>query len=277
MTEPIMLSPLGFHRIFHPTDFSPDSEVAFVHALKLALVARTEFTVMHVAPKKTEQSFKGFPQVRATLSRWNVSKDSAGAIRVKKIGVVAKDAAKGIIQHLSMQPTGLVVLATTQREGIARWMQPSVAEPVARAANTRTLFVPAHSKGFVSLEDGSITVRTILIPIARRPDPQAAIDAAALLATAFGLEKVSFQLLHVGTEQDRPAFQTPQREGWSWNTNVCDGDVVDRILATGAECGADVIIMVTEGRKGFADMLKGTTTERVVRGARCPVITLPAR
>lgn len=276
MPEPIMLSPLGFHRIFHPTDFSPASKVAFAHALKLALVARTEFTVMHVAPKKTKQPLTDFPQVRATLSRWGISGGTPRGILVKKLRVIAKDAAKGILQHLSMQPTGLVVLATNQRDGLARWMQPSVAEPVARAGNTRTLFVPTQSKGFVSLEDGSVTVRTILIPVAQTPNPQAAIDAAALLATAFDLQKVSFQLLHVGTEQDKPAFQTPQREGWSWNTSVCEGDVVDRILAAGAECEADVIIMVTEGRKGFADMLKGTTTERVVRGARCPVITLPA-
>jgi len=30
-------TPLVIHRIFHPTDFSEDSQVAFAHALKLAV------------------------------------------------------------------------------------------------------------------------------------------------------------------------------------------------------------------------------------------------
>ena len=42
--------PFTIHRIFHPTDFSQDSQVAFAHALKLALVFRAELTIMHVDP-----------------------------------------------------------------------------------------------------------------------------------------------------------------------------------------------------------------------------------
>ncbi len=276
MAGEIMLSPLGFHRIFHPTDLSPESEVAFVHALKLALVAKTEFTIMHTAPKKKDLDLQELPQVRATLKRWNVPPDALKDMQVKKVGTVAKNPARGIIDYLSRHPTGLVVLSTSQRDGLARWSRASVAQPVARAANRRTFFLPAKAKGFVSVDDGSVTLRTILIPAAQSPDSQVAVDAAELFAKAMGIGNVTFHILHVGPKNNSPALQTTQREGWSSNRILSEGDVVDRILATGVECRADLIVMVTEGQKSFSDMLKGSTTERVVRGAHCPVITLPA-
>ena len=36
--------------ILHPSDFSAASEVAFAHALKAALIAKAQLTVMHVSP-----------------------------------------------------------------------------------------------------------------------------------------------------------------------------------------------------------------------------------
>jgi nucleotide-binding universal stress UspA family protein len=39
---------------------------------------------------------------------------------------------------------------------------------------------------------------------------------------------------------------------------------------------ADLIAMATEGHKGFLDVLRGSTTERVLRDARCPVLAVPA-
>ena len=48
MSEPdSTLTPLL--RIFHPSDFSPASELAFAHALKLALEAKADLEIMHVA------------------------------------------------------------------------------------------------------------------------------------------------------------------------------------------------------------------------------------
>ena len=34
--------------IFHPSDFSPASEVAFAHALKIALQSKAKLDLMHV-------------------------------------------------------------------------------------------------------------------------------------------------------------------------------------------------------------------------------------
>jgi nucleotide-binding universal stress UspA family protein len=37
----------------------------------------------------------------------------------------------------------------------------------------------------------------------------------------------------------------------------------------------DVIVMGTQGRDSFGDALCGSTTERVIRHAKCPVLAVP--
>jgi nucleotide-binding universal stress UspA family protein len=65
-------SRLVLNRIVHPSDFSPASEVAFAHALKLALLARAELRLMHVAAEVDKRHWSDFPGVRATLARWDL-------------------------------------------------------------------------------------------------------------------------------------------------------------------------------------------------------------
>ena len=43
-----------------------------------------------------------------------------------------------------------------------------------------------------------------------------------------------------------------------------------------SEGAADLIVMATEGHQGFLDAIRGSTTERVLRQAPCPVLAVPA-
>jgi nucleotide-binding universal stress UspA family protein len=52
--------------------------------------------------------------------------------------------------------------------------------------------------------------------------------------------------------------------------------VVDTILAVARERAADLIVMTTEGRSGFLDALRGSTTERVLRSGALPLLAVPA-
>lgn len=47
-----------------------------------------------------------------------------------------------------------------------------------------------------------------------------------------------------------------------------------RIVEKAAEEGADLIVMSTHGRSGLLHMLIGSVTERVVRRASCPVLSI---
>ncbi len=55
---------------------------------------------------------------------------------------------------------------------------------------------------------------------------------------------------------------------------IRDGVPYDQIVNAARELGADLIIISTHGRTGLSHALMGSTAERVVRHATCPVLTL---
>ncbi|MDP1945917.1 MAG: universal stress protein [Nitrospirota bacterium] len=274
---------LPFRRIFNPTDFSALDSAAFAHALKLTCLVQGELTMMHVDPAVGRKDFEDFPRIRPLLARWGVLPEGSSKEDVVKLGIqiqrvraIADHATDAILQQLMAHPTDLLVLSTHQREGFARLTHKAVAEPISRKTHTKTLFVPTGVEGFVSTETGKINLTRVLIPIVHTPNPQPAIDLAAELASALGSENVLFELVHLGKEADLPKFTKPERPGWSWETLAAKGDPVEWILAAGAEFDVDLIVMMTEGHSSLFDLLRGSTTERVVRGARCPLLAIPA-
>ncbi|MDO8356556.1 MAG: universal stress protein [Nitrospirota bacterium] len=274
---------LPFRRIFNPTDFSTEDSAAFAHALKLTCLVQGELTMMHVDPAIGRKDFEDFPRIRPLLARWGVlpegsSKDDVVklGIQIKRVRAIADHATDAILQQLIAHPSDLLVLSTHQREGFARLTHKAVAEPLSRKTHTKTLFVPTGVEGFVSTETGKINLTRVLIPIVHTPHPQPAIDLAAELASALGSENVLFELVHLGKEADLPKFTKPERPGWSWETLAAKGDPVEWILAAGAEFDVDLIVMMTDGHNSLFDLLRGSTTERVVRGARCPLLAIPA-
>jgi len=276
-----LLEEVGVKSIFHPSDFSEASEVAFAHALKIALVAGATLTMLHVEASHSTK-WQEFPGVRDTLERWKLipmgsSKSVVGklGIKVKKVIASSKDPVKACLDFLEKHPEDLVVLAVHQREGRARWLEKSVGEPIARGAGQMTLFIPHGVEGFVSRQDGSISLRNILIPVTRKPSPQPSVEAAARLIRNLQLPAGVVTLLHVGPADEMPSVKLPADTDWTWNATVRTGEPADIILHTATELLSDLIVMTTDGPDGFLDGLRGTTSQRVLRKARCPVANLP--
>lgn len=273
---------LPVNNVFHPSDLSRADEGAFVHALKLALAARAKLSLMHVRDRSEKVQWQDFPKVRAILVRWKVLPEGCShddvvkaGLRVNKVKTHGSDPAQTILDHLEGHPTDLVVMATRQRRGFSRWLHKPTAEPVARQSGVMTLFVPKQIPGFVSAEDGSVSLRRVLVPVDLKPHPQRALDAAERLALLLGCQKVSFTLLHVGSPGDMPALDIHRQPDWTVETAVSEGDVVDEILKAAAAGPADLIAMATQGHRGFLDALRGSTTEQVLRACRCPVLAVP--
>jgi nucleotide-binding universal stress UspA family protein len=53
-------------------------------------------------------------------------------------------------------------------------------------------------------------------------------------------------------------------------------DIAHRIRLAAIECGADLIVMGTHGRRGFRRLVLGSVAERLLRSAPCPVLLIPA-
>jgi nucleotide-binding universal stress UspA family protein len=58
---------------------------------------------------------------------------------------------------------------------------------------------------------------------------------------------------------------------------VMEGDVVREILKQARAGQANLVVMGTHGRSGFERLLLGSVTERMLRKAPCPVLTVPRR
>jgi nucleotide-binding universal stress UspA family protein len=267
--------------IFLPSDFSEGSEVAFVHALKLALASKATLSVLHVHPDSSAD-WHDFPGVRETLETWKLIPEgsSKGAVArlgidVRKIVATSNDPVKECLKYLEINAADLIVLAVHPREGIMRWLGKSVGEPIARGAKQMTLFIPNGVSGFVSQADGSLTLRNILIPIADKPDPQPAVEAVARLIENLDLPPGTVTLLRVNPTGDTKPVNLPNESDWTWNELVLAGDPAHMILQAADQLSADLIVMTTDGPDGFLDGLRGTTSERVLRKAKCPVGNLP--
>jgi nucleotide-binding universal stress UspA family protein len=272
--------------IFHPSDFSPASEVAFGHALKIALQSKAKLDLMHVEPTLSPDKpyWLDFPAVRATLARWGVLPEGVGrqevakvGLRIRKILKSSTDPVETMLRHFGRFPPDLIVLATHQREGLTRWLHQAVAEPLARRSGAMTLFIPHEGRGFVSLDDGTVTLKRILIPIDHVPRPQTALRRALLLARGLNCVAGEFRLVHVGNPAAAPRIGLTGEAGWSYEIAVRQGEVVDQILEEEAHWRPDLMVLTTQGHMDFLDALRGSTTERVLRGAHCPVLAIPAR
>lgn len=271
--------------ILNATDLTVSSELAFVHALKIALAGKTKLYVLHADPDGGDEvDWSAFPGVRRTLARWGALPEGSPmsdvgdklGIHLAKIRANDPDPVRAIVRFVNDHKNDLIVLATHGREGAHRWLHGVVAEPAAREADIPTLFLPPGASGFVDPDSGILRLASILVPIDRRPRPEAAVRETERLCRTLALPKLALHLVYVGAQGDMPALDIAPDAPFEIARTVRSGDVVDEILTAARACEADLIAMATAGHQGFLDALRGSTTERVLRHAPCPVLAVPA-
>lgn len=275
-------STLAFKRIIHPSDFSEDSHTGLVHAIKLTVAVQGELSIMHVDPDVRREDFEDFPKVRPILEQWGLLPSGSKRIQVSELGIsikktrtAAKNPTEGILQYLGKYPADLLVMSTNQYEGLARWQHQHVAEPVARQSHAATLFVPTHVEGFVAKDSGQPKLRRVLVPVSADSNPQLAIDTTAQLATTLGCDNLTVVVVHVGEDETFQSIRCPSREGWLWHEMTCQGNIVEVILGMGADFDVDLIVMTTAKQHSLLELMRGSVTERVLRGARSPLLAIP--
>jgi nucleotide-binding universal stress UspA family protein len=86
--------------------------------------------------------------------------------------------------------------------------------------------------------------------------------------------QVEARLREIGEEAISDIRQRADDAGVSVETALEDGTPHQSILEYADEEGMDLIVMGTHGRSGLDRYLLGSVTERVVRGADTPVLTV---
>lgn len=103
------------------------------------------------------------------------------------------------------------------------------------------------------------------------------MQAVAELTGVAGGPQDGLVLSSADRERLRGQLQTLTRpeaiEGVPVTFSVAEGDVAGEIVAEGQS--ADLLVMGTHGRAGFEHLVLGSVTEKVMRKATCPLLTIP--
>ncbi len=207
----------------------------------------------------------------------------------------AGEAAATIVDRAVATRADLLVMGTHGRSGFDRFFLGSVAEKVLRKAPCPVLTVPPHAP---ATPPSHVALRTILCPIdfspaaleafgfaldfARRADASVVlVHAIEFLAEDEPLENAHFNvpefrsyLLEDARQRLATLASGEPRLSRGVRTVVVVGRAHHGILQVAADEGTDLIVMGAQGRGGAALALFGSTTQQVVRGATCPVLTV---
>ena len=231
--------------IAHTTDLSGDDGAAFVHACALAAAGGGRVVTIHGNPGAVDAS--RLPDAATLATRWGRPIDQARVCHA-----CCDDVAETILDAVRDVAPTLIVTGTHARHGLAALFAGSVAEAVARNVAIPTLIVPNRGRGFADPERGALDLRTILVPAGSEAEAAAGLAAARAFAELAATPDAQIVPFHVD-----------------------GGTIADRIVAAAAEREAHLIVMVTRGHDGIGDVLRGSLTERVIRDAGCPVLSVP--
>ena len=270
--------------ILHPTDLTDLSGVAFAHALRISLATRSKLHLLHVSAHASGIAAE-FPDVRRILAQWGLSEENdppwllAGklGIEVDSTHIKRQEPVQGILQFLQQATCDLMVLATRGGGGFDHWLRGSVSEIASRHSAVPTLFVTSGARGFVDQITGDVAIRRVLVPIDFSPAPEKAIKAVHRFSKLLtGDVRYVLHLLHVG--HSAPAIQVTARDRSRLPGVILrSGNVPKAIIDAAIQFDVDLIVMPTAGRHGILDALRGSTTERVIRHAPCPIFAIPSR
>jgi nucleotide-binding universal stress UspA family protein len=89
------------------------------------------------------------------------------------------------------------------------------------------------------------------------------------------IDNPEVHLLYVGNENQFPEIDLPAASEITWAKVSRTGTPSTEITGYAKEVNADLIVMVTSGKRSLWDMLTGSTVQNVLKNAPCPVFTLP--
>lgn len=274
-------APHKIQTVLMPADLRDDATPAFAVGLRIALNSQGALHIVHATHSKERPHWSALPGVKSLLVKWGVLGPDATVEDFERLQVdvlhrvLTTDEPVGAVAEESWgRPTDLLVMMSHDRTLVERWLQGNVGETMARRARIRTLFVPeSANRTIVHPATGQPHFHKILVPVAD-VGGQAAVDAAVALGESLSAPRAQGILFHVGTTDSMPSLTLP--DSWVWQNRIVPPTaVVPAILDAADHDHIDLIAMASRGHDSLLDMFRGSTTERVLRGASCPVLMAP--
>ncbi len=287
--------------VLHPTDFSAASDHALPHALEFAGRFGAELTIIHVrtffAGEGSAEELSHFDSDEYAEFLEKELQKTSGRLKtdrsVKTVLRHSVSAASAILEFSEEDGSDLIVMGTHGRSALGRFFLGGVAEKVVRHSSVPVITVSANREGY---RDNPNYGR-ILATFDFSEHSKKAVLRAREIAEVYG---AGLQILYVVEQAIHPGYYDAWREqvaselpqiaaeakrsvtatfGENALDNVDifvevgggDGKVYREITEFARQNGVDLIVMGTYGLSGVEHILLGSTTERVLRSAPCPV------
>lgn len=287
--------------ILAPVDFSNLSLAGMRYALRLGAAVKASVSLVHVV--RPAPQFTGLESSLVLPSDSELLKLAEQQLR----RIARKESRKGVVlksrvrfgqpfQEISMLARNLgadlIVLATHGYSGVRHAVLGSTAERVVRHAPCAVLAVRSSAR---SLTAPPFRLKRILVPIDLSELSKQALPWAAFMAAAFRAEVILFHVTeklpidyllgpelmnHAITplmkqaeaELERIAAALRRFNRIKISVAVRDGTAYKQICDTARAREADLIVSTTHGYTGLKHIWMGSTAERIVRHAHCPVL-----
>jgi len=295
-------TPPNLQTILATTDFSGDSRAGVCYAAALAEKLNADIALLHVV------------EPRSWMDQYGARKDSeVVALARAQLAKLAKSDVGRDVTATSSVRTGkpfheittaarecaadLIVIATHGYAGVERVLLGSTAERVVRHAPCPVLVVPARELPKRAGKTPPFKLQKILVPIDFSNLSKDALPYAVLLAGHYGAELLLLhivemfpidsllgrELTHQTTvplmkqaeaDLERIAMELGEVSGVKAAVAARRGTPFAEICDAAKSGSADLIVLTTHGYTGLKHVLLGSTAERVVRHAPCPVLVV---
>lgn len=208
--------------------------------------------------------------------------------------IAVGDPTRELLALIEKTGSTMVIIATHGRSGFEHLVFGSVAEKMVRQSPVPVLSIKHPEHEFVRDDDLRISIKRILFPTDFSPFSNKALPFAVSLAREFGATLVLFHATEAPVVlpeavPDSAVNLVPEmeRESRALVNQACEaitevateacvkvGLAHREICGYAAETHVDLIVMPTHGRSGLSHVLFGSVAEKVVRTARCPVMTI---
>lgn len=291
-------------RILVPTDLSVASLQAWPCAISLARQFGAKLSVVHVVPTTVPAELS---HIGIVLDEKRAVAEATAALdRLRRqelppdlevdLEVLTGSPHYRLCEAARSLQAEMIILATHGHTGLAHIWLGSTAERVVRHAPCPVLTVRESWMAVKLPTESPVAFKRILAPTDLSNASRKALCYAAAFARQFG---GTARLLHVIEPPPYPEFgyayvpakearlrqvawekleelrnQPPLSEVPDTSAAVRSGNTLHEIVSEAAEQKAELIVLTTQGHTGLVHMLLGSTAEKVVRHAPCPVLVV---
>jgi nucleotide-binding universal stress UspA family protein len=284
------MEPFQPQHILCPVDFSPHSVAALRIAGHIATVFSSELIILHAqrfepplyftaAQTKAlkSQLRRSLRAARAYLEGFASEHLPAGLSRTYQIAEA--DPVEAILKAAGDSKNFLIVMGTHGRTGLTKIRMGSVAESVLRQVSQPVLTVGPK----VNLASTAAPIRRIFSPVDYTQVSRKALEHAGAIAERFGAELIAGHVMEAGVPPE-PARQAlcdwvpaEVRKACTIREVLRQGDPAEQILLELKDSRADLLVIGAAPRSVLGSILLGSTTEKLIRSAPCPVLSVITR